>query len=252
VKLGRQRINWSQTMVFNPNDIFNTYSFFDFDYIERQGCDALRVQYYPSEVSVVELAAKVNAEKQSTLAAMYRFNYNLFDIQMMTGWYNAADRIIGCGLVGDVKGVNVRNEIAYFTPLSDRDTNSDKINISLGLDYVFANSLMLSGEVLYSSMNSTQTNFSNLMNATMNAKHLSVTPWTVVAQVSYPFSPILSGSLAMMSFVDIALFYVGPSFSANLFTNFTFTASSQLFFGDKTYIYPNQIGLLYIGLKWSF
>ncbi|HNW56442.1 MAG TPA: hypothetical protein PKM69_01615, partial [Bacteroidales bacterium] len=34
VRAGRQRINWGQTLVWNPNDIFNSYSFFDFDYIE--------------------------------------------------------------------------------------------------------------------------------------------------------------------------------------------------------------------------
>ncbi|TFH49101.1 MAG: hypothetical protein E4G92_02455, partial [Bacteroidia bacterium] len=37
LRAGRQRINWSQSLVWNPNDIFNTYSFFDFDYIERPG-----------------------------------------------------------------------------------------------------------------------------------------------------------------------------------------------------------------------
>jgi hypothetical protein len=31
LQAGRQRINWGQTFVWNPNDIFNTYSFFDFD-----------------------------------------------------------------------------------------------------------------------------------------------------------------------------------------------------------------------------
>jgi hypothetical protein len=40
VLLGQQRINWGQTLVWNPNDIFNTYSFFDFDYVERPVCDA--------------------------------------------------------------------------------------------------------------------------------------------------------------------------------------------------------------------
>ncbi|HOF20427.1 MAG TPA: hypothetical protein PLO24_04175, partial [Bacteroidales bacterium] len=40
---GRQRINWGQALVWNPNDIFNTYSFFDVDYIERPGCDAVRL-----------------------------------------------------------------------------------------------------------------------------------------------------------------------------------------------------------------
>lgn len=31
ITLGRQRINWGQVFAWNPNDIFNSYSFFDFD-----------------------------------------------------------------------------------------------------------------------------------------------------------------------------------------------------------------------------
>ena len=61
VRAGRQRINWGQTLIWNPNDIFNAYSFFDFDYIERPGSDAVRVQYYPGSSSSVEAAVKVNS-----------------------------------------------------------------------------------------------------------------------------------------------------------------------------------------------
>ena len=54
-RIGRQRINWGQTLVWNPNDIFNAYSFFDFDYIERPGSDAVRLQYYPGSSSALKL-----------------------------------------------------------------------------------------------------------------------------------------------------------------------------------------------------
>ena len=33
--IGRQRINWGQCFTWNPNDLFNAYSFFDFDYVEK-------------------------------------------------------------------------------------------------------------------------------------------------------------------------------------------------------------------------
>ena len=46
IKLGRQRINWGVNLAWNPNDWFNAYSFFDFDYEERPGSDAVRVTYY--------------------------------------------------------------------------------------------------------------------------------------------------------------------------------------------------------------
>ncbi|MEN8790469.1 MAG: hypothetical protein ABF295_13200, partial [Flavobacteriaceae bacterium] len=46
LKVGRQRINWGINTVWNPNDIFNAYSYFDFDYEERPGTDAIRLEYY--------------------------------------------------------------------------------------------------------------------------------------------------------------------------------------------------------------
>jgi len=42
VTAGRQRINWGISSVWNPNDIFNAFSFTDFDYEERPGSDAVR------------------------------------------------------------------------------------------------------------------------------------------------------------------------------------------------------------------
>ena len=80
VTIGRQRINWGQTFVWNPNDIFNAYSFFDFDYVERPGSDAVRLQYFPSSSSAAELAVKVDDENDITAAGLYRFNRWGYDI----------------------------------------------------------------------------------------------------------------------------------------------------------------------------
>ena len=46
IRFGRQRINWGINTIWNPNDLFNAFSFTDFDYEERPGSDALRIQYY--------------------------------------------------------------------------------------------------------------------------------------------------------------------------------------------------------------
>ncbi len=55
LKLGRQRVNWSQNLVWNPNDMFNTSSYFDFSYIEKPGSDAISFQYYTGAVSSFNL-----------------------------------------------------------------------------------------------------------------------------------------------------------------------------------------------------
>jgi len=35
IRVGRQRVNWGVNLISNPNDLFNQYSFYDFDYPER-------------------------------------------------------------------------------------------------------------------------------------------------------------------------------------------------------------------------
>jgi len=53
---GRQRINWGLSTVWNPHDVFNTFDFFDFDYEERPGSDAFRLQFDEGGLSGLEAA----------------------------------------------------------------------------------------------------------------------------------------------------------------------------------------------------
>jgi len=72
VRLGRQRINWGINTVWNPHDIFNAYNFADFDYEERPGSDALRVTYYTSFASSVEVAIKA-ANSLDSIIMIFKF-----------------------------------------------------------------------------------------------------------------------------------------------------------------------------------
>ena len=56
LRIGRQRINWGLNTIWNPNDIFNAYNFLDFDYEERPGNDAIRIQRFLNEQSKLEVA----------------------------------------------------------------------------------------------------------------------------------------------------------------------------------------------------
>ena len=58
LRLGRQRINWGINTTWNPNDIFNSYNIYDFDYEEREGSDAIRLKYFPNYQSSLDLAYK--------------------------------------------------------------------------------------------------------------------------------------------------------------------------------------------------
>ena len=86
VRLGRQRINWGLNLVWNPNDIFNAYSFFDFDYEERPGSDAVRVRYFTGFAGGAEFAARLTSDPEKrTVAGLYKLNRNQYDWQFLGG-----------------------------------------------------------------------------------------------------------------------------------------------------------------------
>ena len=250
--VGRQRINWSQTLMFNPNDIFNGYSFFDFDYPEKAGSDAVRLSYYPSEVSVVEVAAKLNRWGQLSAAALYRFNVWGWDIQALGGVVNRYDVVAGAGFSGEAGGVNLRGEASYFHSLQKDVPLINTLVVSLGVDYIFKNSLSLSGTVLYNRQPAdSSVHFLWLYQAPLSPKQLSITPWTLCAQVSYPITPLCTGGLAVAGFVPLPAIYFGPSVDYSLSNNLTFSAMVQVFAaGVKAE--STQLGLGYLRLKYHF
>ena len=88
-RLGRQRINWGISTVWNPNDIFNTYNFLDFDYEERPGRDAAKVTYHLSEMSNIELAAAAADQANKAVASIRYFtNRWKYDFQFSGGVYH--------------------------------------------------------------------------------------------------------------------------------------------------------------------
>ena len=250
--VGRQRINWSQTLMFNPNDIFNGYSFFDFDYPEKAGSDAVRLFYYPSAVSVVEVAAKLNRWGQPSAAALYRFNVGGWDMQALGGVVNQYDAVIGAGFSGEAGGVNLRGETSFFHSTQADVPLTNTWVVSLGADYIFKNALSLSGTVLYNQQPAGSSgNFLSLYNAPLSPKQLSITDWTLCAQTSYPITPLLTGGLAVVSFVSLPAFYFGPSVDYSLSNNLAFSAMVQAFTGGAKTTSTN-LWLGYLRLKYNF
>ena len=108
ITLGRQRIAWGTSWVWNPTDIFNPLSVLDFDYEERPAVDALRGQYYLGPVSKIELAFKPAKKKENIIVAgLYSFNHFEYDFNILGGikkekWF------AGFSWVGDILGAGFR------------------------------------------------------------------------------------------------------------------------------------------------
>ena len=255
---GRQRINWGQTFVWNVNDIFNAYSYFDFDYEERPGSDALRLQFYPNYTSTIELAAKLDSADKVTAAALYRFNVFSYDIQFMAGLLQEEDFVGGLGWSGNIGGAAFRGEASYFHPVDNFRDSTGMFMFSSGFDYIFPNDLMIQAEYLYSSKpcNSTP-GFIDFNSGPLTVKQLAFAEHAIFVSGSYQVTPIFTTSLAGMYFPEMKGYYIGPSLTYNVLDNVDLAFFIQYFNFESTdpingSIARQQLSMLFLRLKWSF
>lgn len=254
VTVGRQRINWGLNLVWNPNDIFNAYSYFDFDYEERPGTDAVRLQYYLNSTSSAEFAYKPGKNVNETIvAALYRFTKGSYDIQALAGIVNT-DYVLGGGWSGVLGQAGFNGEVSAFVPRTNFRLHNTVISASAGINYTFPNSLYLHGAYLLNSAglfkgDSLSPNF--FLN-NVSAKSLSPARHSLFAEAAYQFNPLIRGDVSAIYTPADGSFFVGPFFTFSLTNTIELLAGGQLFFGGRQTLYGKFGQALYLRFKWSF
>ncbi len=254
ITAGRQRINWGQNLVWNPNDIFNTYSYFDFDYEEKPGSDAVRMQYYLTPTSVVELAAKVNKQKKTTLAALYRFNKWKYDIQFIAGMVDQSDLMVGTGWSGQLGKGGFTGEVSYFRPLSHFMDSKSVFLASLGYNYTLKNSLLIQIEALYNGNKNSTNIFSidQLTSSNLSAKNLFLPDFSLFCSASYPITPLVNCSLAGIGNPQSKLYFIIPNLTISLSNNLGLSFIGQILRYTEKDIFRQDLNFVYVRLKQSF
>lgn len=257
--LGRQRINWGKTFVWNSNDWFNNYSFFDFDYAEKSGVDAIDFQLFMKKNSNLEFAAKANADTNFTYALKFGFNLLKYDFQILTGIIDDNEFASGFGWSGNISQITFRGEGTYLQPLKNF---ADTIGVfigSVGFDYMFQNGLVFFAEFLYnqSAENQNITNIFAIQTAPKNIKSLSFAKYNAVVSVAYPINPIINISMAYMYMSLNNWMFFSPNISFALSQNLDFTLVGQFFTGkiQNPITQLNEqrlISILFFRFKYSF
>lgn len=251
LRIGRQRINWGQTLVWNPNDVFNAYSFFDFDYAERPGSDAVRFQYFPTYSSAVELAVKVNYDNAITAAGLYRFNKWGYDIQFLAGWVNSEDIVLGAGWSGSIGSVSFRGEGSWFEPVEDFPVTEGTLLLTAGVDKIFKNNSMAQAQIMYCNNPLSLTDFNSFYTGNLSSKDLAFSRFSAFGQFTWAATPLLNTSISAMWFPDLKGYFAGPSLDLSLAENVDFSLIWQHFTsimdGTKT-----RINLGFLRIKYSF
>ncbi len=249
VRLGRQRVNWGISTIWNPNDIFNAYNFVDFDYEERPGSDALRVKRYLGFASSIEVAVNAFRKKEDAIGALKaNFHTGTYDWQVLAGVVEE-HLTLGGGWAGNLGDASLKGEASWFHPLKDSLENSYAATVAV--DYTFENQLYLSGGVLFNS-NGTTASGGDLFSFELSARNLYPYKYSILAQASYPVNPLLNGFLIVVySPGDAHAMFVNPVLTYSLSQNWDLDLVGQIvFLNEDKYRSTVQAG--FIRVKWSF
>jgi hypothetical protein len=247
ITLGRQRLNWGKTTVWNPNDLFNTYSFLDFDYEERPGTDALHLLYSWGFASSLELGVKlVDTFSNNVIAAMYRSNFKTFDFQLIIGKYEER-YTLGGGWSGYLGNAGFKGEISYFMPLK---TSGYTFISSVGADYMFSNGIFGSAELLFNSTDDEGRDL--LLLETPSATNIFISDTGYFLNFSRTPNPLSNFSLGVLgSFTDRIMILI-PQAGFSLSEEIDLLVLMQSYRGGWFDARIATKNLLYLRFKWSF
>jgi len=144
---GKQRIPFGVGRIWNPIDVFNPIDATAIEPDEREGTDALRGEYSLGALAIAD--ATVASEKA---AARVKGYLDFADCAIVVEADNTTDLVItGWELEGELwdTGIEARSEGGVFY---DRQAEESSLNLIVGAEYGFANSLDLTVEYLYAGL----------------------------------------------------------------------------------------------------
>jgi len=251
ITVGRQRINWGITTAWNPNDLFNAYNFFDFDYEERPGSDAVRMRYSTSGMAGFDLAVSRGQDSASLIGALlYRFNVRGYDFQVLGSWYHH-DLALGAGWAGSIGNAGFKGEVTWFQPRSADTTGA--LSLTLGGDYTFSGGWYVGGALLYTSTGGNDAAALEQLSAQqLSAKMLMPFRYSVLGQVAKPITPLLAANMSLIYCPGANALILFPVLTYSLSDNWEANLVAQAFFAPENDTFKNRGNALFFRLKWAF
>jgi len=250
LRAGRQRINWGMATTWNPNDIFNSYNFLDFDYEERPGSDAAKLQYQVSDFSSAELAVAMVGEQDQIIGALhYLFHTGNYDIQLVGGWFR--DRItLGSGWAGSISDAGFRGEIQYFVPVSD---SGSRIALTVESDYAFRNGWYVNAGILFNSagLHRPVSDWTEV-DLDLSPENLMPTKWNFLAGASKDLTALFNGRFTAVYSPGVNMLILFPALQYNLVTNLDASFNWQSYFAQSGGRFQAVTHMAFIRIRWSF
>lgn len=253
VRLGRQRINWGITTTWNPNDLFNTFNFLDFDYEERPASDAVKLQYLMGNMSNLELAFSRTGtavmDEKTIMAAKYFFNRWNYDFQFLAGWY-LDQPTAGTGWSGSIGNAGFKGELQYFF---ERNDLQRQLNLALEADYIFGKGWYVSaGGLLNSNGLDEPITLWDVASLELSPRNPMPTKWNVLVSLAKEITPLFNVNGSFVYSPEVNLFIVLPSLQYNIAPDLDVNLVWQSFFAEQPAGFEALSHRVFLRFKWSF
>lgn len=254
LRIGRQRINWGMNLTWNPNDVFNTFNFLDFDYEERAGSDAMKVVYHVNMFHFIEGAFSPSRDKEKMVGAL-RFGGNSrgYDWQVIAGLYER-NIVVGGGWAGSIVEAGFKGEVSYFQEWTDRRFERIAVSATVAVDYVFRGGWYVMGSVLYNNQAEDRlAGAGALVERRITPRVLMPAKYSVLLQAEKEFNPALSGGVNVLYSPRINLLLISPTIRYAVVNNWEIDLTGQHFFaGERPADFGSLAHVITLRARWSF
>lgn len=250
VRAGRQRINWGIGTTWNPNDLFNTYNFLDFDYEERPGADGLKFQYNTASMDHLELAMSFTNDYTEMITAMKYFTKIAnYDLQFIGGLFQ--DQVtMGFGWSGSIDEAGFKGEIQYYF---EGNNYPEQLNAVLEADYVFGSGWYVSTGALFNSHGTTKPAiFWELSSLRFSPRNLMPTKWNTMLVVSKEITPLLAVTATVIYSPVTNLVLILPSLTYSLIDDLDVSFVWQSFLSEQTSGFDDLSHRCFLRFRYSY
>lgn len=247
VRVGRQRIAWGTGRFWSPLDLLNPFSPTAIERTERIGVDAVLVEHKLSALSRVSAVyAPSRGHGASSTALFWHSNARGVDYSLVAGRFRRED-VFGADVATQIGGAGVRAELTN----SHRETGGSYRRAVIALDYAFANTLTLSGEIYYNGAGAADRasyDFASLFSGRIQ----NVGRRYFGGYAAYEITPLVKSTNYVVLNLEDGSRFVSPTMSVSLQANLELTLGAQLFGGSSGSEYARLRDLYFAQLQWFF
>ncbi len=245
LKFGRQRIAWGTAMLWNPMDILNPFNPIQLERQEREGIDAVLMDWDYNALSRVTFVY-AKQQRSESRAVRWRSNQQGFDLSLMAGNFRG-DTVVGFDFAGQVKEIGVRGEITQTNPVN----RAGYIRAVVGADYPFVNSLSLNIEMYYNGQGAYDP-LGYEFNRLLSGELLSLARRYLGGYLGYDITPLLRWDNYLIINLDDNSVFFSPSLIYSLTENVEGRLGIQAFDGDSGSEYGTLEDQYFVQLQWFY